>query len=84
MSPVRRRPATPVPLIELKPGCVETPFANVAEAAAYLRESKRTVRELVHRGVFKLAPNSNGREKPWRLVWFQIQQHATEQIRAAE
>jgi hypothetical protein len=55
----------------------------VAAAAAYLKESKRTVRELVARGVFKLAPNSNGKEKPWRLLWPEIETHAAAQMRKA-
>jgi hypothetical protein len=62
---------------------VKSPFASVAEAATYLLESKRTVRELVARGVFRLAPNSNGREKPWRLLWSEIEAHAVSQIEMA-
>jgi len=87
MSPVIRRPvasveATPAPA----PNPCEdrkSPFASVAAAAAYLKESKRTVRELVTRGVFKLAPNSNGKEKPWRLLWPEIETHAAAQMRKA-
>jgi hypothetical protein len=55
----------------------------VAAAAVYLKESKRTVRELVARGVLKLAPNSNGKEKPWRLLWSEIEAHATAQMMRA-
>ena len=61
----------------------KSPFATVAEAAAYLKESKRTVRELVARGVFKLALNSTGKEKPWRLLWSEIESHAVEQVKRA-
>jgi len=61
----------------------KSPFASVADAAVYLKESKRTVRELVGRGVFKLVPNSNGKEKPWRLLWSEIENHAAFQIQKA-
>jgi hypothetical protein len=61
----------------------KSPFATVAEASAFLKESKRTVRELVARKVFKLVPNSNGKTKPWRLLWSEIESHATEQTRQA-
>jgi len=85
--PVIRHPVAPVESI---PGptnnpCSDrkSPFATVAEAALYLKESKRTVRESVARGVFKLAPNSNGKEKPWRLLWSEIEAHAAVQMRKA-
>lgn len=84
--PVERRPAPPISIPAPAPinsGDRKSPFASVAEAAAYLRESKRTVRELVARRVFKLAPNSNGKEKPWRLLWAEIETHAAMQIKKA-
>jgi hypothetical protein len=88
MSPVIRRLAVPVEPISLPLSnpCGEdrkSPFASVAEAASYLKESKRTIRELIARGVFKLAVNSNGKEKPWRLLWSEIEVHAAEQMRKA-
>ncbi len=84
MSPVMRRPAAPVPLPAPASNPCEdrkSPFASIAAAAEYLKESKRTVRELVARGVFKLAPNSNGKEKPWRLLWPEIENHAAAQMK---
>jgi len=87
--PVIRRPAAPVksePVsIPVENPCADrkSPFASVAEAADFLKESKRTVREMVARGVFKLAPNSNGKEKPWRLLWAEIETHAAAQMRKA-
>ena len=88
MSPVIRRPATPVeppPVLAPvdNPCDHKSPFASVAEAAVYLKESERTVRELVHRKVFKLVPNSSGKEKPWRLLWVEIEAHAAAQMRKA-
>ena len=88
MSPVIRRPIAPVepPPVPLNNPCGEdrkSPFASVAEAASYLKESKRTVRELIARGVFKLAANSNGKEKPWRLLRSEIEVHAAEQMKKA-
>ncbi len=88
MSPVIRRVVAPVepisaPLNNPRGGDRKSPFASVAEAASYLKESKRTVRESVSRGVFKLAPNSNGKEKPWRLLWSEVEAHAAEQIKKA-
>ncbi len=85
--PVIRRPAAatqsaPTP-IDNPCGDRKSPFASVAEAASYLKESKRTVRELIARGVFKLAPNSNGKEKPWRLLRSEIEVHAAEQMKKA-
>jgi Helix-turn-helix domain len=84
--PVKRLPAPPVepvstPVVNLCDR--KSPFATVKEASAYLKESKRTVREMVARGVFKLAPNSNGAVKPWRLLWSEIERHAANQIRKA-
>jgi hypothetical protein len=79
--PVIRRaapPETPAPNPDRK-----SPFASVAEASTYLKESKRTVRELVAREVFKLVPNSNGKEKPWRLLWTQLEAHAAKQMEQA-
>jgi hypothetical protein len=86
--PVIRRPATPVSVAEASApvnnsGDRKSPFASVAEASAYLKESKRTVRELIARGVFKLVPNSNRKEKPWRLLWSEIEAHAEAQMREA-
>ena len=84
--PVKRLPAVPVVLAAPVTNPCEdrkSPFASVAVAAAYLKESKRTIRELVARGVFKLAPNSNGKEKPWRLLWSEIEAHATAQMKKA-
>jgi len=87
--PVIRRPAAPIQSapapapIDNPCGDRKSPFASVAEAAAYLKESERTVRELVHRKVFKLVPNSNGKEKPWRLLWLEIEAHAAAQMRKA-
>jgi hypothetical protein len=86
--PVIRRPASPISVPVPAPvnnpcGDRKSPFASVAEASAYLKESKRTVRELVARGIFKLAPNSNGKEKPWRLLWPDIEAHAGAQIKKA-
>ena len=88
MSPVIRRPATPVELPPVlapvdNPCDHKSPFASVTEAAVYLKESERTVRELIARGVFKLAPNSNGKEKPWRLLRSEIEVHAAAQMRKA-
>jgi hypothetical protein len=85
MSPVIRRPAAPISISTPTPATDErkSPFASVAEAATYLHESKRTVRELIGRGVFRLAPNSNGKEKPWRLLWGEIESHAAAQIKKA-
>jgi hypothetical protein len=85
VSPVTRRPAAPISVPTPAPidnpfGDRKSPFASVVEASAYLKESKRTVRELVARGVFKLAPNSNGKVKPWRLLWSEIEAHATAQM----
>ncbi len=86
--PVIRRviaaPVEPVPAPVNNP-CEDrkSPFASVAEAASYLKESKRTVRELIARGVFKLAANSNGKEKPWRLLRSEIEVHAAEQMKKA-
>jgi hypothetical protein len=91
--PVERRPAPPISVpppatpifvpAPLNSGDRTSPFASVAEASTYLKESKRTVRELVARGVFKLAPNSNGKEKPWRLLWSEIEAQAAEQMERA-
>ena len=85
--PVIRRviaPVEPSPVPPNNPcGDRNSPFASVAEAATYLKESKRTIRELLARGVFKLAQNSNGKEKPWRLLWSEIEAHAAAQIRKA-
>jgi excisionase family DNA binding protein len=88
--PVTRRPAppiepVPVPTPDRPDPCADrkSPFATVAEAAVYLKESQRTVRELIHRKVFKLVPNSNGKEKPWRLRWSDIESHAAVQMREA-
>jgi Helix-turn-helix domain len=85
--PVKRLPAPPVEPVStptVNPSADRTsPFATVKEASAYLKESKRTVREMVARGVFKLAPNSNGAVKPWRLLWSEIERHAANQIRKA-
>ena len=88
MSPVIRRLATPVeppPVLAPvdNPCDHKSPFASVTEAAVYLKESERTVRELVHRRVLKLVPNSNGKEKPWRMLWVEIEAHATAQMRKA-
>ena len=86
--PVIRRSAAPIKSESVSAPenpCADrkSPFASVAEAAVYLHESKRTVRELVGRGVFKLAPNSSGKEKPWRLLWVEIETHAAAQMRKA-
>jgi hypothetical protein len=85
--PVIRRSAAPIEPPAPPPGnpCPDrrSPFATVAEAAVYLKESERTVRELVHRKVFKLVPNSNGKEKPWRLRWSDIETHAAAQMKEA-
>jgi hypothetical protein len=86
--PVIRRSVAPAPVLITAPApnpCEDrkSPFASVAEAAAYLKESKRTVREMVGRETFKLAPNSNGKEKPWRLLWSEIEAHATAQTKRA-
>ena len=87
MSPVIRRPAAPVFITPTSTSAInperKSPFATVAEAAVYLKESKRTVREMGARGVFKLAPNSNGAAKPWRLLWVEISAHADKQIERA-
>jgi hypothetical protein len=87
MSPVIRRPAAPVFITPTSTPAInperKSPFASVAEAATYLHESKRTAREMVARGVFKLAPNSNGAAKPWRLLWVEVEQHAANQIKKA-
>ena len=87
MSPVIRRPAAPVSITPISTPAVnperKSPFSTVAEASTYLKESKRTIRELVARGVFKLVPNSNGKAKPWRLLWSEIEAHAAAQIRKA-
>ena len=83
--PVKRLPAAPISIPAPAADLPErkSPFATVAEASSYLKESKRTVRELVARGVFRLAPNSNGAVKPWRLLWSEIQNHAAAQIKKA-
>jgi hypothetical protein len=84
--PVNRRPAAPLVPSVPKSSILDerkSPFASVAEAAVYLLESKRTVRELVGRGVLKLVPNSNGRKKPWRLLWSEVEAHAASQIERA-
>jgi hypothetical protein len=85
--PVIRRSAAPIKsaLVPIDNPCIDrkSPFASVAETSAYLKESKRTIRELIARGIFKLAPNSNGKEKPWRLLWVEVEAHATAQIKKA-
>jgi excisionase family DNA binding protein len=79
--PVIRRYAAPS--ISPDPCADKSPFMSVEEVADYLKESKRTVRELVKRKVFKLALNSTGKEKPWRLLRSQVEQHARDQVRKA-
>jgi hypothetical protein len=92
--PVIRRLAAPVksePVSIPDHPCADrrSPFATVAEAAAYSKLSQRTVRDLVHRGVFKLVPNPPNPEtgavpeKPWRLLWSEVEAYAAAQMREA-
>jgi hypothetical protein len=91
--PVTRRPAPPKELPARPPDtpCPErkSPFASILEAAEYLKLSQRTVRDLVHVGVFKIVPNPPNPktgmvpEKPWRLLWSDIETHAAAQMREA-
>jgi hypothetical protein len=94
--PVIRRAAAPVQralvsMPDRSDPCADrkSPFATVAEAAAYSKLSQRTVRDLVHRGVFKLVPNPPNPEtgivpeKPWRLLWSEVETYAAAQMREA-
>lgn len=91
--PVIRRPAAPIELPAPLSGnpCPDrkSPFALVHEASEHLKLSKRTVRDLIHSGIFKLVPNPPNRktgvvpEKPWRLLWSEIEAYTATEMRKA-
>jgi hypothetical protein len=87
--PVKRRKVPPLPESEPKTidsrSSVRSPFASVEEAAEYLHESTRTIRELKSKGVLKLVPHFGKPPdaKPWRFLYADLDRHIEEQRRAA-
>jgi hypothetical protein len=73
---VRRRKAPPLEL-QSEQSSRRSPFASVKEAAEYLHESTRNIREMKARGILKLVPHPDkGPDaKPWRFLFRDLDEH---------